>query len=33
MVQEAGHSSLQTTTRDVSLARELMNQQLEANAL
>jgi site-specific recombinase XerD len=34
VVQEAlGHSSLQTTSRYVSLARELMDQQLEANAL
>jgi site-specific recombinase XerD len=34
VVQEAlGHSSLQTTTRYVSLARELMDEQLEANAL
>jgi site-specific recombinase XerD len=33
-VQEAlGHSSLQTTSRYVALARELMDQQLEANAL
>jgi site-specific recombinase XerD len=34
VVQEAlGHSSLQTTSCYVSLARELMDQQLEANAL
>jgi site-specific recombinase XerD len=34
VVQEAlGHSSLHTTSRYVSLARELMDQQLEANAL
>ncbi|MDE3076335.1 MAG: tyrosine-type recombinase/integrase [Chloroflexota bacterium] len=34
VVQEAlGHSSLQTTSRYVSLARELMDEQLEANAL
>jgi integrase/recombinase XerC len=34
VVQEAlGHSSLQTTSRYVALARELMDQQLEANAL
>jgi site-specific recombinase XerD len=34
VVQEAlGHSSLQTTSRYVSLACELMDQQLEANAL
>jgi len=34
VVQEAlGHSSLQTTSRYVSLARELMDQLLEANAL
>jgi site-specific recombinase XerD len=34
VVQEAlGHTSLQTTSLYVSLARELMDQQLEANAL
>jgi len=34
VVQEAlGHSSLHTTSRYVSLARELMDEQLEANAL
>jgi site-specific recombinase XerD len=34
VVQEAlGHSSLQTTSRYVSLARELMDEQLEADAL
>jgi integrase/recombinase XerC len=34
VVQEAlGHSSLQTTSVHVSLARELMDQQLQANAL
>lgn len=34
VVQEAlGHTSLQTTSVYVSLARELMDQQLQANAL
>src|SRR5207253_8219742 len=34
VVQEAlGHSSLQTTSRYVSLAREVIDEQLEANAL
>lgn len=34
VVQEAlGHTSLQTTSRYVSLARELMDEQLQANAL
>ena len=34
VVQEAlGHTSLQTTSRYISLARELMDQQLQANAL
>lgn len=34
VVQEAlGHSSLQRTSRYVSLARELMDQHLEASAL
>jgi len=34
VVQEAlGHTSLQTTSRYISLARELMDEQLQANAL
>ena len=34
VIQEAlGHTSLQTTSVYVSLARELMDEQLQANAL